>query len=68
LKVAVGSALVLFAIGGMMLVWAMAALAGARRTGTFGLLAAFTLAVFGIGFMGAGWWLVQKAIKRRGVR
>jgi hypothetical protein len=67
-KVAIGSAMVLFAVGGMMLVWAMAALVAARRAGTFALLTAFTLALFGIGFMAAGWWLVQKAMKRRGVR
>lgn len=65
--VAMGTALFLIALGAVLLIWGVAALAGARRTGAVGTFAGTALGLFGAGFLGAGIWMAYQALKRRGV-
>jgi hypothetical protein len=65
--VGVGSAIVLVAIGGVLMVWGMAALVGARATGWVGQMGGVGLGMFGVFFFGMGVWLLYRTLKQRGV-
>jgi hypothetical protein len=54
-------------LGAVMVVWAVAALVGAQRSGLVGTVAGTGLGLFGFFFFGMGLWLVYRALKQRGV-
>jgi len=66
-KVAVASAIVLGAIGAVLIMWAMAAIVGARRTGAVGWASGLVLLTFGAGFVAGAWWLTVRTLRQRGV-
>lgn len=65
--VALGAALVLGAIGGVLIVWAMAAMVGAPRSGATGIAGGLVLLVFGAGFVFGALWLAYRTLRQRGV-
>lgn len=65
--VALGTAIFLVALGGVLVVWAMAALVGARVTGWIGQMTGTGLGLFGLFFFGMGVWLLHRTLKQRGV-
>ena len=65
--VALGTGLGLLALGGVLLVWAMAALVGSRQTGSMGQVGGAGLGLFGVFFLSMGVWLVYRTLKQRGV-
>ncbi|HSK48733.1 MAG TPA: hypothetical protein VLA05_12140, partial [Coriobacteriia bacterium] len=67
LGVAIGSGLVLVALGGMLMIWGIAALVGARRTGWIGQVTGGGLGMFGVFFLGMGVWMLYRTLKQRGV-
>jgi len=66
-RVAVASAIVLGAIGAVLIMWAMAAIVGARRTGAVGWAGGLVLLFFGAGFVAGAWWLTVRTLRQRGV-
>jgi len=67
LGVSIGAALILGALGGMLVVWGMAALVSAGRTGWMGQVSGVGLGLFGAFFFGMGVWLLYRTLKQRGV-
>ena len=65
--VALGTGLGLLALGGVLLIWAMAALVGSRQTGSMGQVGGAGLGLFGVFFLSMGVWLVYRTLKQRGV-
>jgi len=66
-KVAIASAIVLGAIGGVLIIWAMAAFVGAQKTGATGVIGGGVLLVFGAGFVFGALWLAVRTLRQRGV-
>jgi len=66
-RIAIASAIVLGAIGAVLIIWAMAAIVGARETGAVGLTGGFVLLFFGAGFVAGAWWLTVRTLRQRGV-
>lgn len=66
-RIAIASAIVVGAIGAVLIVWSMAAMVGARRTGAVGWASAFILLFFGAGFVAGAWWLTLRTLRQRGV-
>lgn len=67
-KVALGSAIVSGAIGGVLIVWATAAMAAAARSGSAtGRIGGLILLVFGAGFVFGALWLAVRTLRQRGV-
>jgi len=67
-KVALGSAIVSAAIGGVLIVWATAAMAAAGKSGSAtGRLGGLILLVFGAGFVFGALWLALRTLRQRGV-
>ena len=62
-----GAGLVLVAIGGVLIVWGMAALVSSRQTGWVGQWSGAGLGMFGVFFMGMGVWMLYRTLKQRGV-
>jgi hypothetical protein len=62
-----GAGLVLVAIGGVMIVWAMAAVLSSRQTGWVGQWSGAGLGIFGAFFVGMGVWMLYRTLKQRGV-
>lgn len=54
-------------LGAVLVIWAMAALVGASRTGAVGYVGGAALGFFGVFFMAMGVWMVYRALKQRGV-
>jgi hypothetical protein len=66
-NVAIASAMLLIALGGVLIVWGMAAFAGSRSTGTVGTFGGTALFMFGAGFIAAAIWLLVRTLRQRGV-
>jgi hypothetical protein len=66
-RVAIGTGMALFALGAVLIVWAMAALVSARQTGFMGQMGGVGLGLFGAFFVGMGLWLFYRTLKQRGV-
>jgi len=66
-KVAIASAIVLGAIGGVLIIWAMAAFVGAQKSGATGVIGGGVLLVFGAGFVFGALWLAVRTLRQRGV-
>lgn len=66
-RVAFVTAIVLGALGMVLMVWGMAAIVGLRGKGPIGFAGGAILEMFGIGFLGAAVWLVYRTLKRQGV-
>jgi hypothetical protein len=66
-KTAMAAAILLAAIGVVLIVWALAAFVGIRRTGAVGAGSGAVLLFFGAGFVGGAWWLTVRTLRDRGV-
>ena len=66
-KAAIASAILLGAIGAVLIVWSMAAIVGARRSGAVGLTGGLILLFFGAGFVTGALWLTVRTLRQRGV-
>lgn len=66
-KAAIAAAIVLGAVGAVLVVWSMAAFVGARRSGPVGVTGGAILLLFGAGFVAAAWWLTVRTLRQRGV-
>lgn len=65
--VAIASSIVIGAIGGMLIIWAMAALVSSPDSGATGMIAGMVLLVFGAGFVFGALWLAVRTLRQRGV-
>jgi hypothetical protein len=65
--VAFGAGLFLVAVGGVLIIWAMAALVSSRQTGSVGQWSGAGLGMFGAFFLGMGAWMLYRTLKQRGV-
>jgi hypothetical protein len=65
--VAFGAGLLMVAIGGVLVIWAMAALVSSRQTGWVGQWSGAGLGLFGAFFLGMGVWMLYRTLKQRGV-
>jgi len=66
-KVAIGSALLMGALGLVLVIWGMAALVGSRTTGAVGSFGGTVLLLFGGLSIAAALWLVVRTLRQRGV-
>lgn len=66
-KVAIASALLLGALGLVLVIWGVAAVVGSKTTGVVGSFGGTVLLVFGAGFVAAALWLVVRTLRQRGV-
>jgi hypothetical protein len=66
-NVALATGLFLGALGGVLVVWSIAALVGSRTTGWIGQVTGAGLGLFGVFFFGMGVWLLYRTLKQRGV-
>lgn len=66
-KVAMVAAVIVGVVGIVFIMWGIAALATARRTGQIGLFGGVVLLLFGAGFIGAALWLAERTLRQRGV-
>lgn len=66
-RAAIGSAIVLGAIGVVLVVWAIAAIVSARRSGAVGLTGGLILLFFGAGFVAGALWLTVRTLRQQGV-
>jgi len=65
--VAIASAIVLGSIGGVLIIWAMAAMVGSQKSGATGAVGGLVLLVFGAGFVFGALWLAYRTLRQRGV-
>ena len=66
-KVAMVAAMVVGVIGAVLVMWGVAALVMAPKTGQIGLIGGLVLLLFGAGFIGGGLWLAERTLRQRGV-
>lgn len=66
-KVAMVAAMVVGVIGAVLVMWGVAALVMAPKTGQIGLIGGLVLLFFGAGFIGGGVWLAERTLRQRGV-
>lgn len=66
-RVAYASALFLVLVGGVLIVWGMAALVSSSTTGMVGTLGGSVMLLFGAGFTGAAVWLAIRTLRQQGV-
>ena len=66
-KVAMVAATLVGVIGAVLVMWGVAALVTAKRTGQIGLFGGVVLLLFGAGFIGAALWLAERTLRQRGV-
>ncbi len=66
-KFALAAAAVLAAVGAVILVWGVYAVATAARTGPLGSLGGSVLVMFGFVFAGIGGWIAFRTLRQRGV-
>jgi hypothetical protein len=66
-RAAIVASILLGAIGAVLIVWSMAALVGARRSGAIGVTGGLILLLFGAGFVTGALWLTVRTLRQRGV-
>jgi hypothetical protein len=66
-KISHAASLLLVALGGVLIVWGMAALMSAGTTGMVGSLGGGVMLFFGSGFIGGAAWMTVKTLRQQGV-
>ncbi len=66
-RFAIGVALFLAALGGVLVIWGVAAIVGSSRTGAVGATGGSVILLFGGGFIAAAVWLTLRTLRQRGV-
>lgn len=65
--VAFAAALLLVVLGGVLIVWGVAALVSSAATGAVGTVGGSVMLLFGSGFIGAAIWLTIRTLRQQGV-